>query len=114
MLLVALKMVTAPLLLWRFTIPSQIIGQLRPHNHNHWIIQLQHPLTENCMLLGGYLDRTVLSNKLSIYDSNTNQWTQGANLPTARGALTANFIGGTLYVVGGVNTEKTLTRYFGI
>ena len=60
------------------------------------------------MVGGGYLDRNTLSNKLFIYDPNANQWTQGANLPTARGALTANFINGTLYVVGGVDPEKTL------
>ena len=48
------------------------------------------------------------SNKLFIYDSNTNQWTQGTNLPAALGALTANFINVTLYVVGGVDPEKKL------
>ena len=58
---------------------------------------------------GGYLDRDALSDKLFIYDSNTNNWTEGANLPSARGALTANFINGTLYVTGGVDSENTLS-----
>jgi hypothetical protein len=30
-------------------------------------------------------------------------------IPTARGTLTANFINGILYVVGGVNSTETLT-----
>jgi N-acetylneuraminic acid mutarotase len=38
---------------------------------------------------GGYLNRDDLSNKLFIYDHTSNKWTEGANLPTARGALTA-------------------------
>ena len=58
---------------------------------------------------GGYLNRGALSDKLLIYDSNTNNWTEGANLPSARGALTANFINGTLYVTGGVDSENTLS-----
>jgi len=57
---------------------------------------------------GGYLNRDNLSNQLFIYDPVTNNWTEGANLPTARGALTANFINGTLYAVGGVDNQKTL------
>jgi hypothetical protein len=43
---------------------------------------------------------------LFIYDSD--RWTQGANLPEARGTLTANFINGILFV-GGVNSTETLT-----
>ena len=70
---------------------------------------LQHPLMGNSMWLeGGYLDRDTLSDKLYIYDSSTNNWTQRANLPTPRGASTANFINGLLYVTGGVDSENTL------
>ena len=58
---------------------------------------------------GGYLDRDTLSDKLFIFDSNTDNWTEGANLPSARGALTANFINETLYVTGGVDSENTLS-----
>ena len=43
---------------------------------------------------GGYLSRDALSNKLFLYDPTTNKWTEGASLPAARGALTANFING--------------------
>jgi N-acetylneuraminic acid mutarotase len=58
---------------------------------------------------GGYLDRDTLSDKMFIFDPNTNNWTEGANLPSARGALTANFINETLYVMGGVDSENTLS-----
>jgi len=43
---------------------------------------------------GGYLNRADLSDKLLIYDPSTKSWTEGANLPSPRGALTANFING--------------------
>jgi len=46
----------------------------------------------------------VATNYLFIYDPFTDQWTRGADMPTARGALTAQFIDGTLYAVGGENT----------
>ena len=56
---------------------------------------------------GGYLNRDNLSDKLFIYDPNTNSWTEGANLPIALGALTAKFVNGTLYAVGGVDISGT-------
>jgi N-acetylneuraminic acid mutarotase len=59
---------------------------------------------------GGYLDRDNLSDKLYVYNPDYNNWTQGANLPGARGAMTANFVDGVLYVVGGVDNQKTLDR----
>ena len=43
------------------------------------------------------------SNSLFIYDPVTNEWTKGADMPTPRGAATAQFIGDTMYVVGGAN-----------
>lgn len=46
--------------------------------------------------------------KLYVYNPDYNTWTQGANLPGARGAMTANFVDGILYVVGGVDNQKTL------
>ena len=55
------------------------------------------------------MNRDNLSNKLFVYDPTTNEWTEGANLPTERGALTANFINGILYAVGGVDKSETLT-----
>src|SRR5439155_18772689 len=56
---------------------------------------------------GGYLNANALSNKLFVYDPTINKWTEGANLPAARGALTANFIDGILYAVGGVDVSGT-------
>jgi N-acetylneuraminic acid mutarotase len=56
---------------------------------------------------GGYSE--ALSNKLFIYDPVTNNWTEGANMPTARGALTANFINETLYAIGGIDSSGTTT-----
>jgi N-acetylneuraminic acid mutarotase len=58
---------------------------------------------------GGYLDRDNLSDRLFIYNPDSNSWTGGANLPSARGAMTANFINGILYVLGGVDIQKTLS-----
>ena len=55
------------------------------------------------------MNRDNLSNKLFVYDPTTNEWTEGANLPTERGALTANFINGILYAVGGVDKSEALT-----
>ena len=43
------------------------------------------------------------SDKLFIYNSSTDQWNEGKSMPIGRAALTANFINGTLYVVGGYN-----------
>jgi N-acetylneuraminic acid mutarotase len=42
-----------------------------------------------------------------IYDSATDKWTRGADMPTARADLTANAVGGRLYTIGG-------TRHVGI
>jgi N-acetylneuraminic acid mutarotase len=43
---------------------------------------------------GGYLSADALSDKLFRYDPTNDKWTEGPNLPTAHGALTANFING--------------------
>jgi len=58
---------------------------------------------------GGYLNRDDLSNKLFIYDPINNKWIEGEDLPSPRGALTANFINGILYVIGGVDTVSGTT-----
>jgi hypothetical protein len=42
-----------------------------------------------------------------IFDSAFDRWSPGANLLESRGALTANFINGILFV-GGVNSTYTL------
>ena len=40
------------------------------------------------------------SNRLFIYDPLENQWHEGKQMPTARGALAANFVNGMLYAIG--------------
>jgi N-acetylneuraminic acid mutarotase len=48
-------------------------------------------------VVGGFLDsQWTPSNRLFIYDPLKNQWHEGKKMPTARGALTANFIDGIL------------------
>jgi hypothetical protein len=56
---------------------------------------------------GGYLSADTFSDKLFIYDPTNDKWTEGPNLPTVHGALTANFINGILYAVGGVDVSGT-------
>lgn len=46
------------------------------------------------------------SNKLFIYDPVVDKWEERKSMPTARGALTANFIDGILYAVGGQNSSN--------
>jgi N-acetylneuraminic acid mutarotase len=55
-------------------------------------------------VVGGYDNMRNPSNKLFIYDLATNKWQEGKPMPTARGALTAAFINGTLYAIGGNST----------
>lgn len=58
-------------------------------------------------VVGGYRSSnapaTIPSDKLFIYSPLTDKWTEGKSLPEPRGALTANFIDGILYAVGGVS-----------
>ena len=60
-------------------------------------------------LVGGYLDDKIPSNKLFIYDPTTDAWQEGKSMPTARAALTAQFIGNILYAVGGTDDNNPLT-----
>jgi N-acetylneuraminic acid mutarotase len=46
------------------------------------------------------------SNKLFIFDPSINKWQEGKPMPTPRAALSANFIDGILYAVGGVNSSR--------
>ena len=60
-------------------------------------------------VVGGYTNNEwVPSNKLFIYDSNNNTWTEGFPMPTARGALTAVFIDEILYAIGGEGESGVL------
>ena len=43
----------------------------------------------------------MASNKLFIYDPVEDKWSEGQPMPTARGSTAANFVNGTLYVIGG-------------
>jgi N-acetylneuraminic acid mutarotase len=53
-------------------------------------------------VVGGFLDsQWNPSNKLFIYDPPKNQWHEAKQMPTARGSLTASFVDGILYAVGG-------------
>lgn len=54
---------------------------------------------------GGYTGDWNASDRLFIYDPVTNDWTQGNPMPTPRGYPIANFVNGTLYVVGGDGGE---------
>ena len=43
----------------------------------------------------------IPTNKLFIYDPIKDEWKEGKSMPTARGALTATFVNGILYAIGG-------------
>jgi N-acetylneuraminic acid mutarotase len=58
-------------------------------------------------VVGGFLENRVPSAKLLIYDASADTWTEGADMLTARAALTANFINGKLYVAGGTNNDAS-------
>ena len=48
----------------------------------------------------------IPTNKLFIYDSIVDKWIEGKPMPTARGAVTANFVNGILYVIGGYGSSQ--------
>jgi N-acetylneuraminic acid mutarotase len=57
-------------------------------------------------VVGGYRDGygpKYASEKLFVYDPLADIWQKGFPMPTAKGALTASFINGTLYAIGGVD-----------
>ena len=57
-------------------------------------------------VVGGYTGKPrEVSDRLFIYDPNTNAWQEGSRMSEPRGALTADFINGLLYAVGGVNSS---------
>jgi N-acetylneuraminic acid mutarotase len=56
--------------------------------------------------VGGYTAPWSPSNKLFIYDPIQNKWQEGKPMPTARGALNAVFVNGTLYAVGGFSSNS--------
>jgi N-acetylneuraminic acid mutarotase len=52
------------------------------------------------------VDDWIPSNKIFIYDPIVDKWIEGKPMPTARGAATANFVNGILYVIGGYGTSQ--------
>jgi len=58
-------------------------------------------------VVGGYVGNWVASNVLLIYDSDKDTWEFGKNMPTPRGALSAEFVSDKLYAVGGFGIDGT-------
>ena len=56
-------------------------------------------------VVGGYKNSWIATDSMFIYNTDTNTWDIGPTMPTARGALTVQFVGSTLYAIGGVNKE---------
>jgi N-acetylneuraminic acid mutarotase len=61
-------------------------------------------------LVGGFMriheeSPAQATNSLFIYDPLNNKWEVGEPMPTARAALTAKFIDGTLYAIGGATGD---------
>lgn len=52
-------------------------------------------------VVGGFKENGSPSNRLFIYDISSDEWKEGSEMPTARGALTAEFLDGILYAIGG-------------
>ena len=78
--------------------------------------RLDHPAAavynSTLYVVGGYTreDNTWTrhgnpSDKLFIYNPSDDKWDEGMSMPQGRGALTANFINGTLYAVGGIDNS---------
>jgi N-acetylneuraminic acid mutarotase len=61
-------------------------------------------------VIGGYAGDWIPSNQLFIYDPKINSWTEGSPMPTARGSPNANFVNGTLYVIGGDLHDHSLVQ----
>lgn len=55
---------------------------------------------------GGFIKGKVPTDKLLIYDTIKDKWTEGKPLSSPRGALGAQFVNGILYVVGGLNASQ--------
>jgi N-acetylneuraminic acid mutarotase len=98
--------------------PANIVEVYNTKN-NTWssAAPLPHPLHHTAAatslngklyVVGGFLDsQWTPSNRLFIYDPLKNQWHEGKQMPTARGALTANFVNGILYAIGGQSLSSS-------
>jgi N-acetylneuraminic acid mutarotase len=54
-------------------------------------------------VIGGTTDGINALNTTHIYDPQTNTWTRGASMPTARGTLSVAVVNDILYALGGTN-----------
>jgi len=101
--------------------PTNIVEVYSTKN-NTWksAAPLPHPLHHTAAtsfdgkiyVVGGFFDNQwTPSNRLFIYDPLKNQWYEGKQMHTARGALTANFINGILYAVGGQSFSSSSSSY---
>jgi len=54
-------------------------------------------------VIGGTTDEINAVNTTYIYDPQTNNWTTGASMPTARGTLSVAVVNDTIYALGGTN-----------
>jgi N-acetylneuraminic acid mutarotase len=104
--------------------PTNIV-EVYDIKNNTWktAAPLPHPLHHTAStsfdgkicVIGGFLDsQWTPSSRLFIYDPLKNQWHEGRQMPTARGALTANFIDGILYAVGGQSFLSSYSSSSGI
>ncbi|QOV89969.1 Kelch repeat-containing protein [Humisphaera borealis] len=60
--------------------------------------------------VGGYTGNQPVGgghNRVNIYNTTTNAWSRGPNLPVAQGAGGATVIGNTIYFVAGTNAART-------
>ena len=71
---------------------------------------LQATYNNKIYLVGGFLDNKVPSSRLFVYDPSQDKWFAGKDMPTARGALAAQFIDGVFYVIGGTSNKPLNTN----
>ena len=58
--------------------------------------------------VGGWLSPDTPTGTLEVYDPGTDRWESRAAMPTARGGVSAAFIGGRMYAVGGADAAGAL------
>ena len=62
-------------------------------------------------VIGGFISSEwIPTNQLFIYDPIKNKWSEDRPMPTARGALTALFVKGDLYAIGGQSNKVLNTN----
>jgi len=84
----------------------------RWYNASHLPQEMDHVAADEyngkIYVVGGIFgEHNNKSHKLFIYDPTVDKWQEGKPMPTARGALTANFIDGILYAIGGLNSTDS-------